>query len=100
AALNLVGLHRLLADEAGEELALRLKRGAEVRPVAGQRVRLDAGELEVVDAAEQPERHVPAQVVDQLVDEGLGRAAARAGRRGGRPRGLELVRLPAEDRLP
>jgi len=53
-----------------------------------------------VDAAEQPERHVPAQVVDQLVDERLGRAAAREVRVDGRPRGLELVRLSAEDRLP
>jgi hypothetical protein len=53
-----------------------------------------------VHAAEQPERHVPAQVVNQLVDERLGRAAPREMRVDRRPGGLELVRLPAEDRLP
>jgi hypothetical protein len=50
-------------------------------------------------AAEEPERHVPAQVVDQLVDERLRRAAARQVRVDRRAGGLELVRLAAEDRL-
>jgi hypothetical protein len=51
-------------------------------------------------AAEETQRHVPAQVVDQLVDERLGRAAAGEARIDRRTGGLELVRLPAEDRLP
>jgi hypothetical protein len=50
-----------------------------------------------VDAAEEPQRHVPAQLVDELVHERLARAAAREARVHGRALRLELRRLPAED---
>src|SRR6185312_6947692 len=100
AALHLVRLHRLLAHEAGEEPTLRLERRAEVRPVAGERIRLDARELEVVHAAEETQRQVPAQVVDEVVDERLGCAAARQARVDRRALLLEMLRLVAEDRLP
>jgi hypothetical protein len=43
AALDLVRLYALLADEPGEELALRLQRSAKVAPLARQRVGLDPG---------------------------------------------------------
>jgi hypothetical protein len=97
AALHLVRLHRLLADEAGEEVAPRLERRAEVVPVARERVRLDPGELEVVDPAEESQGHVPAELSDQFVHERLARAAAREARVHGRALRLELRGLPAED---
>jgi hypothetical protein len=65
----------LLLDEAREELLLNLQRAAEVLPLPGERVGLEARELEIVNAAEEPQRNVPAQVVDQVVQQRLGRAA-------------------------
>jgi hypothetical protein len=50
-----------------------------------------------VDAAEEPQRHVPGQLVDEPVDERLGRAAARQPRVDGRALRLEVRRLAAED---
>jgi hypothetical protein len=51
------------------------ERPAEVLPVAGERVGLDPGQLEVVDAAEEPQREVPPELADQVVQQRLGRAA-------------------------
>jgi hypothetical protein len=50
-----------------------------------------------VDAAEQPQRDVPAELVDELVHERLGRAAPREMRVHGRSLRLELRGLPPED---
>jgi hypothetical protein len=50
-----------------------------------------------VDAAEEPQRHVPAELLDELVDERLGGAAPGEMRVERRAGGLELVRLAAED---
>jgi hypothetical protein len=50
-----------------------------------------------MDAAEEAQRHVPAQLVDQLVHERLARAAAGEVRVHGRALRLELRGLPAED---
>jgi hypothetical protein len=51
-----------------------------------------------VHAAEEPQRRVPGQLVDELVDERLVRAAAREVGVDGRALLLEVLRLVAEDR--
>jgi hypothetical protein len=51
------------------------ERAAKVFPLAGKRVGLEARELEVVNATEEPQRNVPAQLADQVVQQRLGRAA-------------------------
>jgi hypothetical protein len=51
-----------------------------------------------VNAAEEPQRRVPAQLFDDLVDERLGRATSREVRINGRALLLEVFRLVAEDR--
>jgi hypothetical protein len=51
-----------------------------------------------VDAAEEPQRRVPAQLLEQLVDERLGRAAPREARVDRRALLLEVLRLMAENR--
>jgi hypothetical protein len=53
-----------------------------------------------VHAAEETQRQVPAQVVDEVVDERLSCAAARQARIDRRALLLEMLRLVAEDRLP
>jgi hypothetical protein len=67
----------LLLDEARQELPLSLQRAAEILPLARERVGLETRELEVVNAAEEPQRDVPAQLADQVVQQRLGRAAPR-----------------------
>jgi hypothetical protein len=73
--LHLVRLDCLLLDEARQKVTLPDERPAEVLPVAGECVGLDSGQLEVVDAAEEPQRDVPFELPDQLVQQRLGRAA-------------------------
>jgi hypothetical protein len=53
-----------------------------------------------VHAAEETQRRVPAQLVDDLVDQRLGRAASGEARVDGRALLLEVLRLVAEDRAP
>jgi hypothetical protein len=65
----------LFLDDARQKLPLTFERPAEVLPLAGERIRLDPRELEIVDTAEEPQRNVPAQLADQLVEQRLGRAA-------------------------
>jgi hypothetical protein len=62
AALDLVRLDGLLREEADDPVAVVLDRGPEVLPVARERVRRRAGELEIVDGAEELEREAPVAV--------------------------------------
>jgi hypothetical protein len=98
AALHLVRLHRLLANEAGQKVAASLERGAKIVPRAREGIGLDPSELEVVDAAEKAQRDVPCELIDELLDDRLRRTAAREARVDRRAGGLELLRLPAKDR--
>src|SRR5581483_7238241 len=90
-APDLVRLHRLLADEALEQLALVGQRGIDVVPAR------PAAEHEVVQPAEQAQRQVPAKVGRKLADppvDGEAPAELRIERRAA----IAELRLPVEDR--